>query len=341
VWLIIGGGPAGGRARPSGSGTPTAVALPAVAMVDRLKLVPQLLSAHPRASALLAVFFIAGSGIIYRYAEVAADTATFWRAFYGLPLLVVVALAERRRNTSPLPTRARLLAVAAGVAFAFDLFFWHHSIDAIGAGMATVLGNMQVVIVAIAAWLIFGERPSARTLAALPIILAGIVLIAGVIGADTYGADPPLGVLLGILTALSYAAYLLIIRPVARTRIAEPVAIATGSTAVVALLLGLVTGQLDLIPAWPAHAWLILLGVTAQSVAYLLISISLPRLPAVTTSIILLGQPVMAVFLAMALLAEAPSFAQLTGVAMVLGGIGLATVSLRGFRRRATPVTTP
>lgn len=309
-------------------------------MYDRLMPAARWLAAHPRLTALLAAGCVAASGIIYRFADVTADTATFFRAFYGLPLLVAVALVERRRS-SPLPLRARLLAVAAGTFFGLDLFLWHHAIDAVGAGMATVLGNLQVVVVAIAAWLFFGERPTARTLAALPLILAGVVLIAGVIGAGTYGVDPPLGVLLGILTALAYAAYLLIIRPVARTRTAEPVAIATGSTAAVALVLGLGTGQLNLVPSWPEHGWLLLLGVSAQSVAYLLISISLPRLPAVTTSIILLAQPVAAVFLAMLLVAEAPSFAQLAGVGLVIGGIALATVPFARVRRRVTPVTMP
>jgi drug/metabolite transporter (DMT)-like permease len=309
-------------------------------MVKRLKLLPALLYDHPRLAALLAAGFVASSGIIYRFADVAADTATFFRAFYGLPLLVLVAMLERRRRP-PLSNRARLLSVAAGTFFGLDLFFWHHAIDAVGAGMATVLGNLQVVIVAVAAWLFFGERPTARILAALPIMLFGVVLIAGVIGSGTYGADPPLGVLLGVLTALAYAAYLLIIRPVARVRLAEPVAIATASTAVVALLLGLATGNLDFVPSWPEHGWLVLLGVTAQSVAYLLISISLPRLPAVVTSIILLGQPVAAVFLAMALVSETPSLAQLAGVALVIGGIALATVPLRRRRRNAVPVTTP
>jgi drug/metabolite transporter (DMT)-like permease len=309
-------------------------------MVDRLSLLPAALAAHPRLTALLAALCIAASGVLYRQSEVAADTATFFRAFYGLPLLVVVAWREFRRST-PLSWRARVASAVAGAFFALDLFFWHHAIDAVGAGMATVLGNLQVVVVAVAAWLFFGERPTARTLAALPIILAGVVLIAGVLGAGAYGADPPLGVLLGILTAFAYAAYLLIIRPINRTRIAEPVAIATASTAVVALVLGLGTGQLDLVPRWPAHGWLLLLGISAQSVAYLLISVSLPRLPAVVTSIILLAQPVLAVLLAMLLVAEAPSAAQLTGVGLVIVGIGLATVPLTRLRRKAVPVTTP
>lgn len=276
--------------------------------------------------------------MLYRFAEVTPETASFFRCVYGLPLLVLAAWLERRR-VGPMPTRARWLAAFAGVLFAGDLLFWHHAIDAVGAGLATVLGNLQVVFVAIAAWLLFGERPSARILAALPIILFGVVLIGGVLGSGAYGADPPLGVILGILTALSYGGYLIIIRQVGRGRTAEPVAIGTASTAVVSLLVGLAVGRIDLVPYLPAHGWLLLLGISAQSAGYLLITFSLPRLPAVVTSIILLAQPVMSVALAMVVVAETPSVAQLAGVGLLIGGIALATVPLRRLRRRALPAT--
>jgi drug/metabolite transporter (DMT)-like permease len=281
---------------------------------------------------------VASSGVLYRFADVTPETASFFRCLYGLPLLVLAAWFERRR-VGPLPTRGKWLAAFAGVLFAGDLLFWHHSIDAVGAGLATVLGNLQVVFVGVAAWLLFGERPTARTLGALPIILFGMVLIGGLLGGGTYGADPLLGVVLGILTALAYAGYLIVIRQVGRGWTAEPVAIGTASTAVVCLLVGLSIGRIDLVPYLPAHGWLIVLGISAQSAGYLLITFSLPRLPAVVTSIILLAQPVMSVLLAMLLVAERPSFGQLAGVGLLIGGIALATVPLRGLRRRALPAT--
>jgi drug/metabolite transporter (DMT)-like permease len=287
------------------------------------------LAARPRLSALLGAGFIASSGVLYRFAHVTPETATVFRCVYGLPLLLVATVVERR-HAGPLPGRDRLLAIVAGVFFASDLLFWHHSIDAVGAGLATVLANLQVVVVALAAWLLFGERPARRTLAALPLILAGVVLIGGLVGTGTYGADPLLGVVLGLITALSYAAYLIVLRHVGRRHTAEPVAISTATTAVVAALVGIALGRFDPIPTWPSHGWLLLLGVTAQSAGYLLISLSLPRLPAVATSIILLAQPVVSVGLAMVLLGETPSAAQLGGVALVIGGIALATVPLPG-----------
>jgi drug/metabolite transporter (DMT)-like permease len=197
-----------------------------------------------------------------------------------------------------------------------------------------VLGNLQILVVGVVAWLVFGERPSRSILVAVPVVLAGVVLISGIVGADAYGTDPALGVLLGIATALCYSGYLLVIRRGGRDarRPAGPVAIATLSTALVAAAAGLVIGDLDPTPALASLGWLALLGLTSQSLGYLFISISLPRLPAVVTSLILLVQPVITVGLSMVLLGERPSAAQLAGVALVIGGIAVATVPIARVR---------
>ena len=213
--------------------------------------------------------------------------------------------------------------------FAVDLITFHYAVDVIGAGLATVMGNLQVVIVALVAWALFGERPRNEVLAALPVMLLGVVLISGVIGAGAYGVDPQLGVAIGVLTATSYAGYLLIIRRATPDRrAAAPVAIATAVTAVCAGLFGTAVGDLDLTPGMPADAYLIALGILSQSVGYLAIQVSLPRLPAVVASVLLLVQPVTTVFLGAILLRELPSPFQLVGVALVIGGIALATGSL-------------
>ena len=204
-----------------------------------------------------------------------------------------------------------------------------------------MLGNLQVLIVGVVAWVVFGERPSRSMLLALPVVLAGVVLISGVIGAGAYGSDPALGVVLGIATALCYAGYLLIIRLGGRDarRPAGPVAVATVATALVAMGAGTVVGDLDMTPGLASLAWLAVLGLTSQSLGYLFISISLPRLPAMVTSMILLVQPVVTVGLSMVLLGERPSVAQLAGVALVIGGIAVATVPIARVRDafRSTP----
>jgi drug/metabolite transporter (DMT)-like permease len=299
-----------------------------------LRAVVRLLADHPRVTALLGALSISFSGVLYLYAAVSPETASFFRCLWGLPILVLAASFERRER-GPMARTSIWLSMFAGVLFAGDLVFWHHTIDAVGAGLATVLGNLQVVVVAVAAWLLFGERPSARTLVALPIVLSGVVFIAGVLGGQAYGRDPTLGVFLGALTALSYGSYLIVIRHVNRRRAAQPVAISTASTALVALVVGVALGSLDLTPGLESQFWLALLGISAQAMGYLFISLSLPRVPAVVTSIILLAQPVLAVIFAIVLLGETPSPGQMLGVVLVIGGIALATVPIDRLRQRA------
>ncbi len=280
---------------------------------------------------------IAFSGIFYRFADVEPSTATVWRALYGLPFLALVAWLEHRRYGA-LPRRSLALALVAGALFAGDLTSWHHAIEFVGAGLATVLGNLSVLVVGFFAWLILGERPSRPILVSLPVVLGGVFLISGLADDGAYGSDPALGVVLGTMTAFFYGGYLLIIRRSGRDerRPAGPVALSTLATAIVAAVAGVPLGDLQLAPTWPAHGWLFGYGLTSQFLGYLLISVSLPRLPALVTSIILLAQPVATVVLARILLDEQPSPLQLVGVVLVVGGIALATVPLSRIRDAAS-----
>lgn len=197
----------------------------------------------------------------------------------------------------------------------------------VGAGLATVLANVQVVIVGFVAWIALGERPTCATIVAVPVMLGGVVMISGVIGQDAYGANPALGALLGLTAAAAYSGYLLLLRAgnAARHHRAAALFDATLVGAFGALVGGLILGDVTLAPTWPAHGWLVVLALNSQVLGWLLISYALPRLPALMTSIVLLLQPVGAVLLGVVLLAEAPSTTQLAGVGLVLVGIAIAT----------------
>ena len=86
------------------------------------------------------------------------------------------------------------------------------------------------------------------------------------------------------------------------------------------------------------HGWLLLLAVSVQVMGWLLISISLPRLPAAVTSVVLTLQPVGSVLLGIWILAEAPSAFQLIGVLFIIAGLLMTTLRVRPRRwRRAQP----
>jgi drug/metabolite transporter (DMT)-like permease len=272
--------------------------------------------------ALAGALTIAFSAILVRQAAVHPVTAAVYRCAYALPVLGLLAWRERRRYGPRAPGQQRL-ALVAGVFFAADLIFWHEAIGDVGAGLATVLGNLQVVIVPFAAWAVLHEPPGRRILAALPLVLLGIVLISGVLEADAYGDDPGRGVLFGVLTGIAYAGFLLVLRHgnEDKQRPAGPLCDATAVSAVLSLAVALALGVDDLAPAWPSAAWLATLALSSQVLGWLLISVSLPRLPAALTSMILTVQPVGSIVLGIVLLGEAPSGLQLAGAALIVCGL--------------------
>ena len=293
--------------------------------------------ARPRTAAVLGALAIAFSAIFYRWSDVSPATGVFFRCLYGLPILLLVARSEWR-ELGPMSRRAVGLSALAGIFFTADLLTFHYAIDVIGAGLGTVMGNLQVVVVGLAAWLLFGEHLRREVVISLPIMFVGCVLISGLVGAGAYGANPQAGVAIGTVTALSYSGYLLIIRRSSPDhRPAGPVAIATAITGLGAGLFGAAVGDLDLVPAMPAHLYLLALGILSQSVGYLFIQASLPRLPAVLTSVLLGVQPVTTLVLGAVLLAEAPSPWQIGGVVLVIGGMGLATGAIRRIRAALMP----
>jgi drug/metabolite transporter (DMT)-like permease len=266
---------------------------------------------------------IAFSAILFRLAHVSPSTGAFFRCLYAIPALALVARMEGKRATpAGAHGRERALAALAGVWLAADLIVWNHAIDAIGAGLATVLSNTQVVMVALAAWALWGERPARRTVLAGLAVLAGVVLISGVIGASAYGARPGAGVAFGILTGVAYTGYLLLLRQSGRGhRPAAALRDATAACALVCLVAGTALGDLDLTPGWRATGWLVVLALTSQVLGWLLIAASLTRLPAALTAITLTLQPVATVIFGAIILGESPSAWQIAGVAVILAAV--------------------
>ncbi len=289
---------------------------------------------------LAGILVISFSGIFVRLADVSPTTAAFFRAAYALPVLVVAA----RFMTDDRTRRERLLAFAAGALFAADLTLWHTSIEYIGAGLSTVVANSQVLWVGLLAWVLLGERPRPMAFAVVPVALVGITLIGGLGRDDAYGSDPLLGVIFALLAGVSYSAFLLVFRASNRRMgpPAGPLLDTTAGGAATMLIISRFDGDFSFAFDWPSHGWLILLGVVIQSLGWLLISVVLPRLPALDTSMMLLLQPASTVLWAQIIFTETLSVIQWLGVGIVFAAIlGAAVAGAAGMRRAALEAPEP
>jgi len=285
--------------------------------------------------ALAGAVAISFSPVFYVYSDTNPSTGAFFRMLYALPALALLAYLVRKADTRS--SRTRWTAFGAGLILAPDMLSYHSSMIFIGIGIATLIGNSQVIIVTLASWKLFGEKPNPAILLSLPVVIIGLALISGFADPEPYGEDPVKGVVFGMMAAFFYSSFLILFR-YSNRELAPSSSVqldATVGAALGLLVLGLLPlssiaiEPLELQPTWPGHGWLILLALLCQVAGWLAITHALPRLPAAHTSFAILLQPVLTLIWGYFILhQEGHSQNQAIGIFLVLAAI--ITVTLYG-----------
>ena len=283
--------------------------------------------------ALAGAVAISFSPVFYVYSDTNPSTGAFFRMLYALPALALLAYLVRKSDTRS--SRTRWTAFGAGLILAPDMLSYHSSM--IFIGIATLIGNSQVIIVTLASWKLFGEKPNPAILLSLPVVIIGLALISGIADPEPYGEDPVKGVIFGMMAAFFYSSFLIVFR-YSNRELAPSSSVqldATAGAALGLLVLGLLPlssvaiEPLELQPTWPGHGWLILLALLCQVAGWLAITHALPRLPAAHTSFAILLQPVLTLIWGYFILhQEGHSQNQAIGIFLVLAAI--ITVTLYG-----------
>jgi drug/metabolite transporter (DMT)-like permease len=280
-------------------------------------------TARAVAALLAGAVAIAVSPLFVKVSEAGPVATAFWRVALALPFLWGWAMiAERGRHAASFAAD-RGLMIAAGVLFAGDLAVWHWSILLTSVANATLLANLAPIFVTLAVWALYGRRPGAAFLAGLAIALAGTATL---LGRDFRLAGGELaGDCLGVVTAMFYAGYQLVVTRLRRGAATASIMAWSGLvTAVVLMPLALFSGE-QILPA-TAGGWLKLLGLAliSQAAGQSLIAYAMAHLPETFSSVGLLLQPVMAALFAWVLLGEALGGVAIAGAAAVLVGIAIA-----------------
>ena len=283
--------------------------------------------------AMLGGVVVSFAPILYALSDANPLTGAFFRMAYAIPFLLLIIWFRKAKD--PRTINTRLIAVIAGFAFSLDFLAYHSTVDWIGTGIGTLIGNSQVIIVTLMSWWLFGERPNLSILISLPIVMIGLVLISGVLDDDPYGEYPVRGVVAGVFTAIFYSAFLIIYR-FANKELAPAVNLQFDSTvgcAIGLLILSFLPLQsiyvepIDFEPKFPTHGWLLALAFLSQVTGWLAIAYSLPRLPAAYTSFAILLQPTFTIIWGIILLSESPSMQQAIGMFLILGSIIVVNTS--------------
>ncbi|GAA1116558.1 DMT family transporter [Nesterenkonia jeotgali] len=270
-----------------------------------------------------------------------------WRCLLAVPMLLPLAAWELLRRSGParVPARTLIGAVVAGVALGVDYSFYNTSITMIGPGIATVLINIQVVILPLIAWALEGVRPMRQLALIIPLMLAGVALTAGALDLENLQLA---GVLAGLAAGTGYALYLAIIRRTAprapRRHRSAPFTILSLvclSAGVTTALTAAGLGRLEVPQGLQEWAPMLALAFVGQVLTYLCFNIAMTAISETASSTLMLLSAVFAVALAAVLFADIPSAWQLVGCAMIIGGAWWTAVAARRRAGGAVPPTLP
>jgi drug/metabolite transporter (DMT)-like permease len=265
---------------------------------------------------LLGAVGIAFAPIFVRLSVLEPTVTAFWRLALAAPLLWLAVRAEK----TPAPPRRDWLRLAApGLFFACDLGVWHWSIRYTTVANSTLLANLMPVFVTLFGWLLYGRRVTRLFLAGMAAALMGAAVMTGAKPENWFGD------LLGVLTAVFYASYIVSVGRL-RERYSTATIMAWSATAAAILLLPVCLAAGEGFWAPTLEGWLVLLALAVVShvLGQGLIAYALAHLPASFSAVTLLAQPVLASLLAWLLFAEALTALQATGGAVVLAGIVVA-----------------
>ena len=282
--------------------------------------------ANPRTRLFLGATCISFSPVWVELVDVSATTSGFYRVAIGGAALLVFLLATGRRLD--FSRRIWQVLVASAVFIALDIWFWHRSINYVGPGLATLLANFQVFFMMLGGALLLRQRPRPAQLIAVPLALIGLGMIVG-FDWSSLPEDYRLGVIFGLLTALTYAGYMLTMRR-ARQDSADalPVREVAVVTLVAAVLLGASTfaeGESFAIPSLLDATWLIGYGVLSHCFGWLLIASSLPKVTTTEAGLALLLQPTLSFTWDVVFFGRPISSVELIGAAIVLFAIYLGS----------------
>ncbi len=275
---------------------------------------------------LVGAVLISFSAVFVKLTSVAPTVSAVYRcAFGGLVLLAWLAFTRQRVLIRPRPW---LTLLVAALFFAADLAAWHRSIVLVGPGLATLLANFQVFVLALVGVVIFAEPARLVLWLAIPLAMTGLALLIGL----EWTALPALrreGVLWGLATAVFYSGYILSLR---RARQLSPgigaandLAVVSVATAVLLAVPASLAGESLVIPGLRDFGVLVAYGVVGQVLGWVLISSGLERVPAGLIGLILLLQPTLAFVWDISFFGLPMSISQGLGAGLAMAAIYAAT----------------
>lgn len=268
---------------------------------------------------------IAFSPIFVRLSDVGPTASAFWRTALAVPFFWWSMRKDmvQRPHISPQAKRDYRDLMFGGSLFAIELAFWHASLQYTTVANATLLSNMNPIVVALLSVWLFKERLGKVFFLGLIVGIIGAAFLAG--ASFSAGGTRLFGDMIGLITATIYGFYLV---AVSRLRKRFSVSVVMFWTCFMSAVLLLPAAYLfgeQILPN-DSTGWMVLIGLAliCQILGQGMITYAFAHLPAAFGALTLLIQPVVAAAIAWVLFEEYLGAMDGFGAALILVGIILA-----------------
>ena len=274
----------------------------------------------------MGAFMISFSPVFVSLVNVSPTTSGFYRVFFGgVALTTFIFLSGRRLSFNK---SIWIALVFSAVFFTADLWFWHRSILYVGPGLSTLLANFQVFFMLLASIMLFKQQPTKMQIIAIPVALLGLLAIVG-IDWNQLHSDYRLGVIFGLLTAVSYTGYMLFMRQAQiDSKHVLPVREIAIMSLLVALSLGVIAqmeGESLAIKSLQDLSLVLAYGLFSHATGLILIASALAKVTTAEVGIVLLLQPSLSFIWDVLLFNRSFTLVEFIGVSMVLVAIYMSS----------------
>ncbi len=246
-------------------------------------------------SILAGAFMISFSPVFVNLVKIEPTVSGFYRMLFGSIALFIIYLIKNSQN--PFRKNISKFIVLAAIFFSLDLWFWHRSIIYVGPGLSTLLANFQILILPILVLIFFNQTTQRIQIFSIVLGLLGLFLITGE-SWNTSGYNFKLGVLFGLLTAISYAGYIIALKRIDHNLKvnSDPVfnlMFISLISAALLLLFSIVEQESLKINSTRDLIWMICYCLFTHVLVWFFILNGLQKFSAVSAGIILLTQPIL------------------------------------------------
>lgn len=241
----------------------------------------------------------------------------------GFTLLIVMLLL-RKIEFRNWPWKATLSAALAMAIFQY-CFFTSIRLTGVAIGTVVAIGSAPMFS-GLIEWFIHKRRPTRVWLTATAMAVVGCILLFS----NKEGmAVHPVGVTLSLCAGLLFACYSLFNKQVVEKVAAIPSVAVIFSASAMMLLPFLFMFETEGLLTVPGISTMLYLGIATTTIAYILFSIGLRNIPSSSAVTLSLAEPLTAAILSVVVVGEKLSVVSWSGIALLLGGILVLTLSGR------------